>query len=81
MNYLSRPPPRAEEIVMKRMNMKLMIKRGVSNKMPKVPIKIIGANVNRIKFKTMQTTIQRVTMSEIATIIVTTTSIGKTMAT
>ena len=51
-----------------------MMKRGVSNTTPKVPIRIIGAKVKEIKVKTMVNINERVNMSKKGTTIATTIS-------
>ena len=58
-----------------------MRRSGVSGGTPKAPIKKIGANVEEIKVETMKITTERVSMFEMETRIMTTTSTGVTMVT
>ena len=58
-----------------------MSRRGVSDQVPKALIRRIGAKVKGTKVGTMVTTIMRVIMSEMETIIATTTSTGVAMVT
>ena len=58
-----------------------MSKHGVSGGTPKAPIMKIGANVKEIKVETMKITTERVSMFEMETRIMTTTSTGVTMVT
>lgn len=61
--------------------MQLMIRQRVFDQMSKVPIRVIFAKVKEIKVGTMGTTIERINMCEMGTTIMTTTSVGITMAT
>ena len=58
-----------------------MTRWGVSDQTPKAQIRIIGAKVKGTKVRTMVTTIVRVIMSEMETIVTTTTSTGVAMVT
>ena len=58
-----------------------MSRRGVSDRIFKAQIRIIGTKVKGTKVGTMVTTIVRVIMSEMETITATTTSTGVTMVT
>lgn len=64
MNYLTKPPPPAYEYYYDDDVYELMIIREVSDQTPKVPIKIIIANVKETKNETMVITITRVNMSK-----------------
>ena len=56
-----------------------MRRRGISDRVPKVQIRGIGANVKETKVESMVTITVRVNMSEMETTTVTTTSTGVTM--
>ena len=58
-----------------------MSRQGVSDRVPKAQIRIIGAKVKETKVGSMVTITVRVIMSEIKTTTATTTSIGVTMVT
>ena len=78
-NNLTRTPRPKKTIIMKRMNMDLMIRWGVSDQTPKVLIWIIGIDVKETKVSTMVTATERVSMSIIKTTILTTTSTGSSI--
>ena len=58
-----------------------MSRRGVSDRVPKAQIRIIGAKVKGTKVETMVTITVRVIMPKMETTTATTTSIGVTMVT
>ena len=61
--------------------MQRMIRRGVSDRTPKAPIRRIRAKVKETKVRTMVIITVRVIMSEMETTIATTTSTGVAMVT
>lgn len=67
-------------ITIGRIHIELMIRRGYSYQTPKVPIRIIGANIKEIKDGTLVITIKSVYISDMGTTIATT-SIETTMVT
>ena len=81
MNYLSKPPPQNDECYYKEDSYAVNEQPGVSDRVPKAQIKIIGAKVKGTKVKTMVTITVRVIMSEMETTTVTTTSTGVTIVT
>lgn len=61
--YLTKPPQPMENIAMKKIHMKLMIRAGVSDKATKILIRIIGRNVKETKVRSIVTTIEKFNMS------------------
>lgn len=80
-NYLTKPAPSVNEFYYKEDSYAVNVKMGVSDQKPKAPIRRFSAKVKEIKVGTMGITIERITMFEITTTTVTTTSTGINMIT